>query len=174
MRITGGIYCGRRISCPPGVIRPAMDRMRTSVFAILGDLSGCSFIDLFSGSGVIGIEAASRGAEPVILVEKDYKKKAVMAKNTAFVTSRIEIHMIPVMRFLKRFKGNADYIFLDPPFNLPGKAEYIEKISGLELLNDNGTVIIHAPQEDILPENIGHLKKIDLRKYGRSIVHFFR
>ncbi len=71
MRVTGGMYRGRRIDCPPGDIRPAMDRMRVSLFAVLGDLSGTSFLDLFSGSGVIGVEAASRGAAPVVLVERD-------------------------------------------------------------------------------------------------------
>ena len=71
MRITGGELRGRSIKCPDGVIRPAMDRMRESLFAILGDLSGKSFLDLFSGSGTIAIEAVSRGASHVELVEKD-------------------------------------------------------------------------------------------------------
>ena len=74
MRITGGILKGRVIKCPDGVIRPAMDKMRESVFAILGDLSGKSWLDLFSGSGTIAIEAASRGAGEVSLCEKDKVK----------------------------------------------------------------------------------------------------
>ena len=62
MRITGGLYSGRIVKMPEGdlKIRPAMDRMRESVFAVLGDLTGFSFCDLFSGSGIIGLEAASR------------------------------------------------------------------------------------------------------------------
>ena len=71
MRITGGKLKGRIIKCPDGVIRPAMDRMRESVFAILGDLTGKSWLDLFSGSGTIAIEAVSRGASSVELCEKD-------------------------------------------------------------------------------------------------------
>ena len=73
MRITGGAYCGRIIELPESSmeIRPAMDRMRESVFAILGDLTGLSFLDLFSGSGIIALEAASRGAHPVVCVERD-------------------------------------------------------------------------------------------------------
>ena len=59
MSITGGELRGRTIKCPDGVIRPAMDRMRESLFSILGDLSGKSFLDLFSGSGTIAIEAVS-------------------------------------------------------------------------------------------------------------------
>jgi 16S rRNA (guanine966-N2)-methyltransferase len=81
MRVTGGIYRGRQVACPPGIIRPSMDRMRVSLFSILGDLSGCSFLDLYSGSGVLGIEAASRGADPVLLVEMDRRKRETILKN---------------------------------------------------------------------------------------------
>ena len=87
MRITGGKYCRRNVACPPGVIRPAMDRMRESLFSILGDLSGLSFLDLFSGSGCVAIEAASRGASPIHLVEMDRGKKETIEKNLSFVSS---------------------------------------------------------------------------------------
>ena len=62
MRITGGILRGRQVKIPAGTIRPAMDRVRESVFSALGDLTGLSFLDFFSGSGIIALEAASRGA----------------------------------------------------------------------------------------------------------------
>ena len=60
MRITGGRYNGRTVKCPKGIIRPAMDRMRESMFSILGPMDGLSYLDLFSGSGSVGLEAASR------------------------------------------------------------------------------------------------------------------
>ena len=90
MRITGGKYCRRNVVCPPGVIRPAMDRMRESLFSILGDLTGCSFLDLFSGSGCVAIEAASRGASQIHLVEMDRGKKATIEKNLSFVEEEKE------------------------------------------------------------------------------------
>ena len=71
MRITGGSLCGRKVETPDGVIRPAMDRMRESVFAIIGDLTGATFLDIFSGSGTIALEAASRGASYIEAVEAD-------------------------------------------------------------------------------------------------------
>ena len=74
MRITGGTLCGRIIKCPDGIIRPAMDRMRESLFSILGDLTGKSFLDMFAGSGILSLEAASRGATKIDLVEKDKLK----------------------------------------------------------------------------------------------------
>jgi len=61
MRITGGKYCGRTVLCPPGEIRPAMDRMRISFFSVLSDLQDRRFLDLFSGSGCVAIEALSKG-----------------------------------------------------------------------------------------------------------------
>ena len=81
MRITGGTLKGRIIECPDGIIRPAMDRMRESVFSILGDLTGKSWLDLFSGSGTIAIEAASRGATHIELCEKDKIKTPTLLKN---------------------------------------------------------------------------------------------
>ena len=102
MRITGGKYCGRIVTCPPGVIRPAMDRMRESLFSILGNIEDYSFLDLFTGSGCVGIEAASRGAEPVHLVEKDRGKKKVITENISFVESPIMLFMADVNRFIDR------------------------------------------------------------------------
>ena len=177
MRITGGIYKGRKIICPRGVIRPAMDRMRESLFAILGDLSGVSFLDLFSGSGVVGIEAASRGAEPVVLVEKDYIKSGVLKENTAFVESEIKIFMMPVEKFIKRRKEEElsfNIIYLDPPFTFKNKAGIISGVVGGKLLNPGGGLIIHLPVEESLPEVIGGIRLQDKRKYGRSILLFYK
>ncbi len=121
MRVTGGIYRGRQVQCPPGDIRPSMDRMRQSLFQILGDLSGCAFLDLFSGSGIIAIEAASRGAGPVVLVEKDPRKRATCSQNVSFVEAPVEVLTMPAERFLARDARTFDYVFLDPPFAFAGK-----------------------------------------------------
>ena len=174
MRITGGIYKGRKIICPKGIIRPAMDRMRESLFAILGDLQGLTFLDLHAGSGVVGIEAASRGANPVIFVEKDYERKKILQRNCAFVTSDIEIYMMPVFRFIQRQKRNFDIIFLDPPFNLKGKEEVVQRIESLKLLSEKGMLIIHIPKEEIFPDRAGRLEQVDMKKYGSSVLLFFK
>ena len=107
MRITGGRYRSRVIRCPPGEIRPSMDRMRQSVFSILGNLEGISFLDLFSGTGIIGIEAASRGADPVVLVEKDPRKKATILQNISFVESGIQLLSCSAESFLKKRDSRA-------------------------------------------------------------------
>ena len=172
MRVTGGVYRGRRVICPPGVIRPAMDRMRESVFAILGDLTGFSFLDLFSGSGIIGIEAASRGASAVTLIEKDKRKMNILKANTGFVEAEVRIVCSPVDRFLVSNRRQFDLIFADPPFDLRNKLSILETVERKKTLNMNGSLLIHYPSEETLPEQTAGLSLYDTRKYGRSIVGF--
>ena len=174
MRVTGGVYRGRTIRCPPGAIRPAMDRMRESVFAILGDLSDCSFLDLYSGSGVVGIEAASRGADPVVLVEKDFRKKRTLFENIRFVTTRIEVSITPVERFLRADTRGFELVFLDPPFDMAGKGAIVDAVAAGPHLNPEGLLVIHLPKEEAFGTERKGLTLIDERRYGRSRVLFFR
>ncbi|HUX22515.1 MAG TPA: 16S rRNA (guanine(966)-N(2))-methyltransferase RsmD [Spirochaetia bacterium] len=174
LRVTGGRYVRRRIDCPPGEIRPAMDRMRESLFSILGDLAGASFLDLFSGSGIIGIEAASRRASPVVLVEGDAGKRRTILANIAFVDSEIDLRIMPAERYLAAARRRFDYVFLDPPFRYPRKVLLIEQVEQRKVLAQGGTLLIHHPRGDDLPERIGGLSRSDVRVYGGSIVDFFR
>ena len=177
MRITGGELKGRIIKCPDGIIRPAMDRMRESVFAILGNLSEKSFLDLFSGSGTIAIEAVSRGAEHVELVEKDKIKINTVLSNVAItekeMNKKIGCHFMAGELFLKRCNKQFDYIFCDPPFPYKFHKNLIEIIAQRNLLTDNGIAMIHRPEEKNMPDNILSLNLCDRRIYGRSIVDFY-
>lgn len=177
MRITGGKLKGRVIKCPDGIIRPAMDRMRESVFAILGDLEGKSWLDLFSGSGTIAIEAVSRGSTEVQLCEKDKIKVKQVLENVSITEKELGVkigcHFMAVELFVKRCKDTFDYIFLDPPFPYKYRLDLLKTIENRNLLKENGFVMIHFPEEDALPEKIGKLILKDKRVYGRSIVHFY-
>ncbi|MDC7244581.1 MAG: 16S rRNA (guanine(966)-N(2))-methyltransferase RsmD [Sphaerochaetaceae bacterium] len=176
MRITSGTYRGRTVICPPGVIRPAMDRMRESMFSIIGDITDCTFLDLFSGSGLVGIEAASRGAEPVHLVEMDRGKKDTIEKNISFVTSSIKLFISNVFRFIPSAKMKYDIIYADPPFPMKGKVSIAQAVEKKGLLNENGLFIVHYPREEqsLWPEKIGSLTFTDERTYGRSLLRFYR
>ncbi|MCI5523090.1 MAG: 16S rRNA (guanine(966)-N(2))-methyltransferase RsmD [Treponema sp.] len=180
MRITGGKLKGRITETPYGkmAIRPAMDRMRESVFDIIGSqLENKSFLDLFSGSGTIAIEAVSHGAKDVTLCEMDKTKAKIIFKNVAMAEEagvRIKCHFMSVELFLKRCKNKFDYIFLDPPFPYKFRQELIETIGKRNLLTENGSLLIHYPQEDPLPEETENLKLTDKRIYGRSIVNFYQ
>ena len=174
MRITGGKYTNRRIICPKGVIRPAMDRMRESLFSILGDLTGRSFLDLFSGSGIMGIEAASRGAAPVVCVEKDGKKKNTLKENLKIVDSEAAIVIMSAEKYLKTAGRTFDIVFLDPPFPYENKQKLLEMADQADILNQEGLMMMHYPSEDNIPEKIGRFCRYRIKKYGRSLVGFYR
>lgn len=176
MRITGGKYCRRQVVCPPGIIRPAMDRMRESLFAILGDLTGCSFLDLFSGSGCVAIEAASRGASPIHLVEMDRGKKATIEKNLSFVEEEKKLFMMDVNRYVVSSFYQYDIVYADPPFPMEGKVELFKNVAEHKLVKKGGLFIIHYPEEEkkLWPEEIEGFVFKDERKYGRSMVRMYK
>ena len=174
MRVTGGIYTRRTVKCPPGEIRPSMDRRRESLFAILGNLEGQSFLDLFAGSGIVGIEAASRGASPVQLIEKDRGKKHVILENLEIVTSDISLWMMDVRRYIDTSKTKWDIIYADPPFPFTGRKKILLQIDKKNILAENGIIVLHHPSSDKWDNAVGNFKCFDVRKYGGSVLSFFR
>jgi 16S rRNA (guanine(966)-N(2))-methyltransferase RsmD len=150
-----------------------MDRMRESVFACLGDLSGLSFLDLFSGSGIIALEAASRGASRVEAVEQDSLKRKTLLANVSMSPVRINCRFMAAELYVKRAKRNFDIIFLDPPFPYRHKWDLMARIACSPLVSNNGKILIHRPREDFQKEPINFLMKHDVREYGRSVVDFF-
>jgi 16S rRNA (guanine(966)-N(2))-methyltransferase RsmD len=173
VRITGGTLGGRKIEVPPGIIRPSMDRMRESVFACLGDIVGLSFLDIFTGSGIIALEAASRGASPVEAVEQDKQKRKILLENVSISPVRINCRFMPAELYVKRAKTAFDIIFLDPPFDYQFKWELIANIACSPLAAGGTKILIHRPREDYQKEDIPNLEKQDCREYGRSIVDFY-
>lgn len=175
MRITGGSLSGRSISVPRGnlEIRPAMDRMRESVFAVLGDLTGKSFLDLFSGSGILALEASSRGADPVVCVEKDREKFPHLLRNVSIAEKRVLCRCMSAELFLQRTRDRFSLVFLDPPFPYRHRTELLAVLSKRTIVENNGLVLLHYPEEDEPPEGEGGLVMVDERKYGRSRVRFY-
>jgi 16S rRNA (guanine966-N2)-methyltransferase len=171
MRIIAGRYKGRRLQMPPGDVRPAMDRMRVSLFDILGNLDDTSFLDLFSGTGAVGIEAASRGASPVYLVERNAAARETLLRNTSFVETEIVMRFFPAELFLKRCDRLFSTVYLDPPFRYPDKPALLALAE--PVVEPDGQLIIHAPREDRLPDTVGRLALVDRRAYGRSILSFY-
>ncbi|MCL2764867.1 MAG: RsmD family RNA methyltransferase [Treponema sp.] len=175
MRITGGILAGRRVSVPHGdsEIRPSMDRMRESVFACLGDISSLSFLDIFTGSGIIALEAASRGASVVEAVEQDKLKRKILLENVSISPTRINCRFMPAELYVKRAKTSFDIIFMDPPFPYNFKWELVMNIASSAIVSNGSRILIHRPRPDYLKFEIPNLKKTDSREYGRSVVDFF-
>ena len=180
MRITGGKYCGRKVIIPTGEleIRPAMDRMRESLFAILGPLDGATFCDLFSGSGCVGLEAASRGAKLVHMVEMDRAKREIMEKNISWAKDDCEIKIFfsNVLKFIPTAQMQYEIVYADPPFPMAKKIQIAELVDRRHCVRPDGLFVIHIPaiEESQWPEQIGDLKLIDTRKYGRNMIKFYR
>jgi 16S rRNA (guanine(966)-N(2))-methyltransferase RsmD len=173
LRITGGQLKGRKIAVPAGIIRPSMDRMRESVFACLGDLTGFSFLDIFTGSGIIALEAASRGATYIEAIEQDKLKRKTLLENVSISPIRINCRFMPAELYVKRAKTTFNIIFLDPPFPYKFKWELVSSIASCCLTQNDSKILIHRPREDNLNTEIQYLEKTDSREYGRSIVDFF-
>jgi 16S rRNA (guanine(966)-N(2))-methyltransferase RsmD len=155
--------------------------MRESVFAVLGDLSGKSFLDLFSGSGIIALEAASRGASYIEAVEQDKGKSAALIQNvSAALPLRINCRFISCELYIKRsgIRGDGksrrpfDVIFCDPPFAYKYKSEMLAAIAASNLTGAESRLLLHHPREETLelPPLLIHSQR---REYGRSAVDFF-
>ena len=180
MRITGGILSGRKVFVPKGAddIRPSMDRMRESFFACLGDLSNLSFLDIFTGSGIIALEAASRGASYIEAVEQDKLKRKTLLENVSISPTRINCRFMPAELYIKRAGSKKDQkafdiIFLDPPFPYQFKWDLVSEIAKSCLAANGTRILIHRPRPEYLKTEIPNLKIIDSREYGRSVVDFF-
>jgi 16S rRNA (guanine(966)-N(2))-methyltransferase RsmD len=149
-----------------------MDRMRESVFAALGDISARSFLDLFAGSGIVALEAASRGASPVEAVEADGLKRGTLLKNAAIAPVRINCRFMAAELYIRRAKRSFDYIFCDPPFPYRFRHELAVSIAVSALMNEDSLLMTHRPREDV-PRGGGCLVLADRREYGRSVVDFW-
>jgi 16S rRNA (guanine966-N2)-methyltransferase len=128
IRITGGEWRSRLIQVIDGPgLRPTPDRVRETLFNWLGqDLGGLRCLDLFAGSGILGFEAASRGAMKVALVEKERRAFLQLERNaTAFADPRIELYCVDALKFRPPANAGYDLIFLDPPYR-QGWLERIE------------------------------------------------
>jgi 16S rRNA (guanine966-N2)-methyltransferase len=117
-----GSFRGRRLVAPRGTrTRPTADRVREALFSILGDVDGARVLDLYAGSGALGIEALSRGAESAVFVERDAKAVAAIERNLAAVGVDARIARQPAERFLGTDEGPYDLVFCDPPYDFASR-----------------------------------------------------
>ena len=162
--------------------RPTLDRVKESLFNIIqNDIEDTTVLDLFAGSGAIGIEFLSRRAKQVYFCDKSSKAVAMIEKNLektklkekAIVYKKYYIDCINTVKNIK-----FDIIFLDPPYKEEFALDAIEKISNLQLLKDDGIIIIETdePERDINRINNMNInyKIYDLRKYGRVSLIFLK
>ena len=142
MRITGGEFCGRGITVPEtGAIRPTQDRVREALFSILApEIQGADFLDLFAGTGAVGIEALSRGARRAVFVESNRRHLAALGENlrSLGLVERAEVVAADAYRWIERGAGTGFSVaFADPPYALGEERGYA---SVLETIASKGTV----------------------------------
>jgi 16S rRNA (guanine966-N2)-methyltransferase len=119
VRVIAGEFRGRRLQAPRGArTRPTADRVREALFSMLGDLSGVRVLDLYAGSGALGIEALSRGAASAVFVERDARAAATIKRNLDALGAEAEVRRQDVLRFLASGEGPFDLVFCDPPYDL--------------------------------------------------------
>jgi 16S rRNA (guanine966-N2)-methyltransferase len=118
LRVVAGTYRGRRLVAPPGrATRPTSDRVREALFSIVGDVEGLRVLDLFAGSGALGIEALSRGAADAVFVESDTRACQAIHHNVFKLDAPGRVHRRDVFAWLKAADGTFDLVFADPPYS---------------------------------------------------------
>lgn len=175
MRIIGGKYARRVIKPPKNLpVRPTTDLAKESLFNILNnriDLYDKTALDLFSGTGALSYELASRGCKEVIAVEQNFQcLKFIYKTADDFGITNIKAIRYDAFRFLKTTPKKFDFIFADPPYALPNIPEISEMVFANELLKENGWLVIEHPKEvDFSTQEYF----IEHRKYGQVNFSFF-
>ena len=175
MRIIAGKFKGKKLKEFSGTsVRPTSDRAREALFNILSfDVVESSFLDLFSGTGAVGLEALSRGAKLVEFVDTSKQSLEIIKFNITSVKQNIEPKFKDAKSYLTQTNLKFDYIFLDPPYAFTEEEELFSIIKSRQLLNQNGTIIFEH-KSDKLSKNYNGFSLTDSRKYGIAIFDFYK
>lgn len=182
MRIIAGRWRGLRLQGPPGLaFRPTADRLKESLFNILApQLQGCSFWDLFAGSGAVGLEAASRGAAQVLLVEKDPQALRCLTINwqKCRLPAEAQVFSMTVDQALQQWAKQGwvcRVAFLDPPYEAEELYRAtLETLGGRKYLQEDGLVVAEHLAKRPLAESYGFLSRYRQHKVGDSCLSFYK
>ena len=179
MRVIAGEAKGRRLKAPKGKrVRPTSDYLREALFGILGSsVLGVRFLDLYAGSGAVGIEALSRGGAEVVFLEQDPACLRVLRENVKTAGLRqnrvLAGDVLRVLPRLARQRESFDIIFLDPPYGSGLAPSTLEVVASGDLLRPRGVVIVEHFAKEPLPERIGNLRRIRERAHGQTVLSFY-
>jgi 16S rRNA (guanine966-N2)-methyltransferase len=172
VRIVAGAYRGRRIEAPRGrATRPTSDRVREALFSILGPIDGVRALDLFAGSGALGIEALSRGAAEAVFIDSDARAVAVIRRNLAAIGVDAAVHRRDALAWLGDRSGTFDLVFADPPYSSASRTA--GRLSELlpPLLTDTSLTVTESDKRDPL---LLAMPLIDERVYGDTRIAIHR
>ncbi len=181
MRIVSGTARGTKLFTLEGkTTRPTLDRVKESLFNIIqNEIPNSKFLDLFSGSGAIGLEAASRGAQKVILCDKSKDAINIIKKNIekTHLSNKVELYNIDFKQLLNtKINEKINLIYIDPPYNSDFAIKSLEIIVNKDFVDSKSTIIIETDNEKKILQELQNLKVeiTDIRKYGRVILIFLK
>jgi 16S rRNA (guanine(966)-N(2))-methyltransferase RsmD len=180
LRVISGKLKGKRLFTLKGMdLRPTSDRVKEAIFDILqNSIPGRKVLDLFAGTGAMGIEALSRGAKGAVFVEGSPQSLTVLYKNleACRLQEQAEVLSREVQAGIKILSERGetfDLIFLDPPYGKGLARKTLQALSGESILAPDALIVAeHSPAEDL--DAISFLERVDQRKYGSTLVSFFR
>jgi 16S rRNA (guanine966-N2)-methyltransferase len=178
MRVIAGRYSGRRLTAPKGrTTRPTSERVREALYAMLGDIEGARVLDLFAGSGALGIEAVSRGAAGAVFVERDRRAIAAIEANIAALGLGEEQALIrredvaSALRWASNRKETYDLILIDPPYGRTPELEPLLAAALGGLLAPGARVVLESDRRAPLQLGLAFEKE---RRYGDTIIAIHR
>ena len=174
MRITSGILRNRRFSVPDREVRPTMEAVREAVFSSLGSVEGLSVLDLFAGSGALGMEAWSRGAASITFVEQHSNVWKNLQRNIQALESpalgKTTVFKADAVKWLSRGEGPFDLILADPPYDLPdAMADTLAGIAGHSVLTPGG-ILVYEMRSKGEPEISDEWNVVRDKRYGKTRV----
>lgn len=174
MKIIGGEFKGRRLKTPAMVTRPTSGQLREALFNILGDVTDFNVLDLFAGTGAIGLEALSRGAAHVTFVEQSRAALRVLRDNIALLSAhnRTTLTGKDVLKTLTHNSHSYDLIFADPPYDKGLAQRTLDLIDSSDLLNSNGHLFIEEGCK-AAPLESQTLTLHATRQYGDSLLYHY-
>lgn len=176
MRVITGVARGMRLQTPEGLdVRPTAERVKEAIFSVIQfELEGRRFLDLFAGSGQMGIEALSRGAAKAFFVDESKQSLAVIRENLSKTRlgDKAQVISSSAQAFLSRTSERFDIAFLDPPYH---KNIVVDVMPALEpLINEGGAVICETAEDEALPEAFGALRQEKSYHYSHTSVTVYR
>jgi len=183
MRVVSGFARGHKLICPEGdSVRPTSDRVKEAVFSTLGlGVQDSHFLDMFSGSGAIGIEAMSRGAAHTVFVEECLAHADIIKRNLAHVSKAIpegsyklfRENALDALRILKSLNLCFDIIFLDPPYKTGLWEPVLRDIYEMKLLSASGIIVLEMGKDEKEPD-LFHFNIIKRKVYGTTVVYYIK
>ena len=178
MRVVGGIYRSRKLDSFEGEsVRPTADRTRESLFNILGAATvGARFLDAFCGTGAVGIEALSRGAQRAVFVDRRTDAVKLIRENLALTRLEDGAQVVcgDSMAYLNALREKFDLIFLDPPYADDLLERAVAHIARFDILAPDGIMIAESPAEKELPKLSAPYRVAREYRYGRIKVTLYR